>query len=400
MAPSSSSIRILAVPLAIALFSPAAPAGPYTFTPVALSGDAFDPFGFGDPVLNNAGSVAFNATTADPDFQDGIFRSDVGSLAPIAVEDGFRRFGDPTINGSGQVGFEASLRTPRGEGIFRGVGGSTTPIAGTRDAGDFDFVNAGPSINGSGTVAFIGETEDSFIAGVYAGDGTAPAAPIYDETGAFDGFIGNPSLNDSGAVAFNATLDSGVSGLFVGSGGDFTTVADDTGIFVAAFAFSDPSLNDLGDVAFRAGTNIDDPDDNSGATGHGIFLFRNGVLTTVLQGDFGQFADLGDPSLNNLGDVAFLVSPDFGEEILVTGPGLEDDRVIGTGDLLLGRTIVDLSFSREGLNDRGQLAFTAFFDDGTSGVFLATPAAVPEPSTLALAGVGALGLVGYCRGRR
>ena len=58
---------------------------------------------------------------------------------------------------SGQVGFEATLRTPRGEGIFRGEGGPTTMIAGTRDAGDFDFVNAGPSINAGGQVAFIGE---------------------------------------------------------------------------------------------------------------------------------------------------------------------------------------------------------------------------------------------------
>ena len=362
-------VFILAAPLGVNTQATPLAAAEYSFKPLATSGATFDPFGFGAPVLNNEGLVAYNATLADG--TRAIFRSDRGSRTLIAIENGFRRFGDPTINDAGQVGFEASLRTPRGEGIFRGEGGPITTIAATRNAGDFDFVNAGPSIAAGGRVAFIGETEVTFIAGVYAGDG-GPVAPIYDETGLLDFFIGTPSLNGNGAVAFLATLDSGVSGLFVGSGGAFTTVVDDTGVFTSAFFFGDPSLNEQGQVAFRASTN-EDPDDNFGATAEGIFLFSGGVVTPILQGGFDEFAGFSDPSLNNLGQVAFVVSPSFGEQILVTGPDLEGDRVIGTGDQLLGRTIIGLDFSREGLNDRGELAFTAFFDDGSSGVFLASP---------------------------
>ncbi len=116
----------------------------YTFHQIASSGEAFDPFGFEAPVLNNAGAVVFNASS--PSGQSGIFRGNGGGLTAIAVEGRFSRFGSPSINASGQVGFEASLRNVSGEGIFRGDGGPIQTVAGTRDAGDFDFVNARPSI--------------------------------------------------------------------------------------------------------------------------------------------------------------------------------------------------------------------------------------------------------------
>lgn len=356
----------------------------YTFQPLVLSDTTFDPFSFGAPVLNSSGFVAFSANLLDG--TSGIFRSDGTAVTTIADTQGnFNRFGDPTINASGQVGFEGSPSTPRGEGIFRGSGGAVTLIAGTRNVGDFDFVNASPSINSSGRVAFIGEriVGGNFIDGVYAGSGGAVGA-IYDTTSAFSDFTGNPSLNDNGTVAFLATLNNGAGGLFVGNGGAFQTAADDSGIFTSVFGFSDPSLNARGDVAFTAGLNPD-PNDPTGSVRTGVFLYENGVLQTVLEGDFSQIASLSDVSLNNNGDVAFVLSPDFTQQVLLTGADLLNDRVIGTGDLLLGRTITSLTFSREGFNDNGQLAFTALFDDGTSGVFLASPlAAVPEPGSFAL----------------
>jgi hypothetical protein len=343
----------------------------YTFRPIVRSGSTFDPFGFGSPVINNAGDVAFTATLADG--TNVVYLSHSGSRTLVASEDDFRRFGDVTINDAGQVGFEATLRTPRGEGIFRGEDGTITMIAGTRNAGDFDFVNAGPSIDAAGRVAFVGEriVAGEFLDGVYVGDGATVTA-VYDVSGAFADFIGNPSLEDGGAVAFLAVLDTGVSGLFVGSGGEFTTVVDDTGVFVSAFAFGDPALNEAGQIAFRAGTN-EDPDENFGATAEGIFLFDDGEVTTVLAGGFEQFASFGDPSINNLGEVAFVVSPTFDQQILVTGPDLVADRVVATGDRLLGKTVTGLQFSQQGLNDRGELVFVAFFEDGSSAVVLASP---------------------------
>jgi hypothetical protein len=326
------------------------------------------------PALNARGEAAFGATVKG--HQEGLFRSSGGVPAVMARDRRFFRFGDVSINAAGDVAFEGSPRSGLGEGIFRSNGMKIVQIAGTRDAGDFDFVNAGPSMNRQGRVAFIGEriVGGDFIDGVYAGSGAGVQA-VYDETGAFDDFNGNPAINDRNDVAFLATLDNGTSGLFVGRGGtSFTTVADDTGPLTGSLAWSDPSLNDHGDVAFSAGTNPDFGD-NGSSTSSGIFLWQGGVLTTVVEGGFDQFFSLGDPSLNNLGQVAFVAEPTFGQQILVTGPDFVENRVLASGDTLYGRTVQNIAFSREGLNDAGQLAFIAYFTDGSSGVFIATPAA-------------------------
>jgi hypothetical protein len=272
------------------------------------------------------------------------------------------------------VAFEGSPEDATGEGIFRGNGRKVVMIAGTRDVGDFDFVRTSPSINDHGRVAFSGEriVAGRFIDGVYTGNG-GPVVAVYDETGGFRDFSGNPAINNSGTVAFLASLSNGVGGLFIGKGGeDFVTAADDTGRLTGVLGFSDPSLNERGDVAFRAGTN-EDLDDNGSSTGGGVFVYAGGQLTTILEGTFVEYFGFGDASLNNLGEVAFTVEPTFGEQILVTGPDLVDDRVIGTGDALGGRTVAGIVFTRDGLNDAGQLAFVAHFTDGSSGIFVATP---------------------------
>lgn len=378
----------LSLVAAAALLPAARPAdAQYRFREIAASGGRFDPSGFTAPVLNNRGAVAFAAALTDGTLQ--VLRTSGGAFATIAAQDDFSRFGGLSINDAGQVAFEASLGNGSGEGIFRGSGGAVVRIVGTRDAGPFDFVNAGPSVNAAGRVAFVGETEGSFVAGVYAGDGGAVAA-IYDEQGPFSGFTGNPALNTAGQAAFVATLDAGGGGVFLGSGGAVTTVAAaGVGPFGGVFDFGDPTLNNRGDVAFR--TLVD------GGTGQGIFRYSGGALAPVVTG---AFAGLGDPALNDAGGIAFLVEPAFGAQVLTAGADFGLGRVIGSGDLLFGRVVQNLLFSREGLNDRGELAFTALFADGSAGVFLATPAtAVPEPATLALL-AGALPAVVLVRRRR
>ena len=61
------------------------------------------------------------------------------------------------------------------------------------------------------------------------------------------------------------------------------------------------------------------------------------------------------------------------------------------GDLLDGLTVRNAGFSSNGLNDSGQIAFTAVLSDGTQRVWIATP--VPEPSTFILLAIGAIGLL-------
>jgi hypothetical protein len=384
----------LARSLALAVLAAvaAAPAhAQYAFTPVALSVDGFDPFAFGTPALNAGGAVAF---TAGMDRLTSVFRYDAGSLTTIAsTRSAFTRFGDVSINTAGQVGFEGSFRNITGEGIFRGDGSSVVTIAGTRSAGAFDFVNAGPSLNALGVVAFNGALKAGFVDGIYVGSG-GPVTALYDDRGPADNFNGNPSLNDLGYVAFSGGLAGGPNGIFLGNGGPLTTLADDSnGFFTFFFG---PSLNEHNDVAFYAAT--------KGGTAHGIFFSHAGIVTPIVQGDFTQFASLGfDPSLNNVGQVAYIAEPTFGSQILAVGADPIAGRVLGTGDTLFGRIVSGVALSREGLNDAGQLAFTAFFDDGSAGIFLATPtatSAVPEPSTGALVSSGLLALVIAVRRRR
>ncbi|MBV9879292.1 MAG: PEP-CTERM sorting domain-containing protein [Gemmatirosa sp.] len=388
----------MAHPLALAalLAALSAPASAqYAFTAIARSTGGFDPFGFGTPALNASGQVAFVATT-EMERTTSVFRYTGGALTTIASTTGdFNRFGDVSINASGQVGFEGSFASVSAEGIFRGDGTSVTTIAATRSAGPFDFVNAGPSLNASGLVAFNGALEVNFTDGIYVGSG-GPVVPLYDDTGAVDNFNGNPSLNDLGYVAFGGSLAGGPTGIFLGNGGPLTTLADNSGGFFTFFF--DPSLNEHNDVAFYAA--ID------GGTAQGIFFSHLGAITPIIQGDFTQFGEVGfEPSLNNVGQVAYTFARNFGEEMIAIGPDPDAGHVIGFGDMLFGHMVTGVNLSREGLNDAGQVAFEAFFDDGSSGIFLATPgaapptSAVPEPATLVLVGGGLL-VLGVARRRR
>lgn len=345
----------------------------YDFAPLVQRQAPSGPASAGVPALADNGRAAQTAELRGN--ARGLMRTEGDTAVLLARGRQFDRFGGVSINRRGQVAFEGSPADGLGEGIYRADGQRIELIAGSRDLGDFDFVGLRPSINRRGQVAFIGEriVGGQYVDGVWLGEG-GPVQALADENGPLDDFTGDPSLNDRGEVAFLARMDSGVGGLFISDGSRLTQVADDSGILTGIYGFSDPALNNRGEVAFSAGTNPD-PGDNGGSTGSGIFLWRNGVLNTVLQGTLAEYFTLRQPSLNNLGQIAFVVEPTFADQILVTGPDLVRDRVIGRGDRVGGRLVKGVLFGREGLNDAGQLAFTAIFADGSSQGFLATPKA-------------------------
>src|ERR1044072_8980526 len=72
---------------------------------------------------------------------------------------------------------------------------------------------------------------------------------IADSGGSFDSF-GDSSINNDGTVAFGAFLDNGLQGIFTGSGGAITTIADTSN--PSLLSFGDPDINNSGKVAFRA----------------------------------------------------------------------------------------------------------------------------------------------------
>jgi len=102
------------------------------------------------------------------------------------------------------------------------------------------------------------------------------------------------SINNAGMVAFQAALRSGGTGVFTGSGGAITMVADTAGGLVSNF-YSHPAINCNGALSVYA-------DLNSG--GQGVFLSRDGQLSTLADtsGPFKGIGPLG-PTMNDEGTV-------------------------------------------------------------------------------------------------
>ena len=113
----------------------------------------------------------------------------------------------------------------------------------------FSGLSSEPSINDSGTVAFIvTQTTDTsnLLTGIFTSDGITTTT-IADDSGSFFAF-GEPSINNKGVVAFLAALDSGLNGVFTGDGTTITTIVDSSGSFSGSIATT--PINDSGIVAF------------------------------------------------------------------------------------------------------------------------------------------------------
>ncbi len=342
----------------------------YTFTKIVDAGGALRSFPRpGLIALSNAGTVVFRAEMDTG--SEGIFSSTGGSLSTVAESGpafaGFGRLDSfPSLNASGAVVWRGTLRGGS-EGIFMRKNSSLTSVADTQ--GPFHtFGN--PTVNASGAVAFVAGLDGQGGGVFIAKNGTVGAIAHTD--GAFDGFVGRPSMNDKGTVAFGARLDSGETGIYAWLRGPAPkTIADTTGPFTA---LRGPSINDRGTIAFRACLGDTHPDCPPTAGGlQGLFAGNGGPLVRIADTS-GPFDALGNPTLNNAGQAAFVARLDSGHRGIYTGPDAERDKVLLTGDSLLGSEVTDLGFAHGlGFNDAGQIAFYARLENGTEGIFLASP---------------------------
>lgn len=343
----------------------------YTFTKIADTQGPFRTFPRpGLVTLSNAGTVVFRAELDTG--REGIFSSTGGSFFSVAeggqaLAEFARLDAFPSLNANGAVVWRGRLRGGS-EGIFMRNGSSVTSVADAK--GPFHTFGH-PAVNAAGAVAFLAGL-DGHGGGVFlATKGTVGAIAHTD--GPFDGFLGRPSINDKGTVAFGARLDSGEMGIYAWrQGSPPTPIADTTGPFTA---LRGPCLNERGTIAFHAcmdGTSPDCPPAASAV--QGLFAGNGGPLVRIADTS-GPFDALGNPTLNNAGQAAFIARLDSGHRGIYTGPDAERDRVLVTGDDLLGSEVTDLGFVQGlGFNDAGQIAFYARLQDGTEGIFLATPA--------------------------
>ena len=306
-------------------------------------------------VLSHTGNVAFSAvtsaTTTDPVFLDvtGLWVDQNGAQSLLArrdmpapgAPDGmyFLAFSNIAYS-QDRIAFTAGLRNesllvPEEAGVWKTDGASLQPI-------------------------------------LVFGD-QAPGAPA----GASLRRVNALRLNDSGETAFMATLTvnavtpqtqtaifsetDGVLGLVARQGDHPPGVA--SSVQFSTFPTSSFVFNDAGQIAFSAmisggdvnlplGRNIPPEFIND----HGIWgQDRSGLLRLVIRA--GDIIDVDD------------------------GPGVDLRRVQNLN--FFGQGGSD-GRGREGFNAHGQLAFSATFTDGTSGVFLSTVLAVPEPAAAPL----------------
>jgi hypothetical protein len=246
-------------------------------------------------------------------------------------------------------------------------------------------------------------------------------------------------INSHGLTAFSALLvGNGIDalndeGIWVGSQGNVQLVArggdhapgTPNGVIFGGL-ITDPVLNAAGHAAFLAGLTGNGVDDTNsrgmwaGATDDLQLIVRSGEQAPGTPAG-ARFSTFNAPVLNANGQVAFVgnlvMTPGGGRGQPPGDPALygfvtaTNDRgiwatdangmlqlIVREGDLLEVtpgdfRTVQGFIFAGHsgngdgrpsGFNDQGQIVFVAGFTDGTSGVFVSSLVAVPEPAAIVL----------------
>jgi hypothetical protein len=217
---------------------------------VADTHGAFTSIGPLGPTMNEAGSVAFRADSADR--VSGIFASDGAAVTTVADTNGpWSRFhGLPVITDDDTVVFRADSKDGV-QGIYAGRGGSIRTVAETGER--FESLGPFPSANERGTVAFAATLRGGG-AGIFTHD-NGRITRITETDGAFEAYRG-ALITNAGAAVMIATPRGGRLGLFDGPDpeADRILALGDSLLHssIEDFAANPVSVNASGQVAIRA----------------------------------------------------------------------------------------------------------------------------------------------------
>ena len=207
-----------------------------------------------------------------------------------------------------------------------------------------------PSLNNRDQTAFTAVT-DTGAQGAFRADSSGVSA-IADNTARFASLAPEEvAINDGGAVAFGAAEGPYRDGVFLGDGGSVIAIAEPGG------PVGPPSVDDGGTVVFRVRL-------ESGDTA--IYASDGGPPRLIATTVDTPFSELGEPSINNVGQVAFRTLEEEGavESVWIAdGAGLT--RIADTTGALSG------FHGPVEVNDSGVVAFQAGLDDGGSAIYVA-----------------------------
>jgi len=235
------------------------------------------------------------------------------------------------------------------------------------------------------------------------------------------GRIAVAGINDSGQIVGGALGTDGYDRPFLYSGGKMTDLGTLGGSNGRGYA---TAINASGQVIGYWTLNID--------TSH-PFLYSGGKMTDLgtLGGRYSTPADINDAG-QIVGSSTIKSSERHSHAFLYDGGKMTDlgtlggassvgrgindgGQVVGWSDgrafLYEGGKMTDLNKlipansgwvleSATGINNKGQIAGWGTNPKGEQHAFLLTPVEVPEPGSLTLVGLGALGLAGYAWRRR
>jgi hypothetical protein len=322
-------------------------------------------------------------------------------------------------NGTGNfTSYNQSFRYQNASAVFVGSGASqsgvytsngttisrfadlTTAIPGAGASGNFTSFSPFPSLSG-GTAAFAGAGASS-QAGIYTSTGGAtPTVTVVADkntavpggaSGNFTAIGSNPSISGS-TVVFRAGFGgTNLNGVYERTGaGPITTVADSNtplpnGSGNFSTTFFEPTVS---------GSNV------SFINNNGVYALIGGVLKTI--------ADPSTASPNGTGNFTTIsaYAPISGSEIAFIGNTATSKGVYlydgsalhvlldNTTPTFDGKTLSATPFflGPDGINGNEVAFGVSFTGPASTGIYEATFTPVPEPSTLGLVGIAALGLI-------
>ncbi|MEM7756100.1 MAG: GC-type dockerin domain-anchored protein [Planctomycetota bacterium] len=294
----------------------------------------------------------------------------------VAVPDAFFNGGGATVYDT--FGVELERFDPGGPLAISGIGGPTLSADGAiAYRGDFGFIGDRVVI-------------DEFVNGVRT------QTPIADDfSGTFD-FLLTPRMNANRQVVINTIPASGPSRRIIRfdptPGGPTAFTVAETGARWDSFVNS-TGIGTDGSISFTARRTAD-------GIREVVLADPQGNFTTIAEGNQNGIsnANLANfPPVNNAnGLAAFRVEDTSGSTALYVGDGSDLVRIVGAGEPLPtdlgsipagfdfgGTTGVQTINSSIDINDQNQIAFAAFLQNGTIGVFLATPAPADPPCNIA-----------------
>ena len=287
---------------------------------------------------------------------------------------------------TGPVDFFPGVRTPvdRGEtvavaaslssgfsGIVLGVNNSPNVVFSSSSSvgepaysfnGKLAFKAIDDGCDGPCDAVFLG-TGSSVTVAVREGD-TVPGVDF------LSGIRQNTAVNDNAVAAFIGTTFGGAIGVYTTTGGGaIATVSSTVDEDFVEYGQS-VSINNFGTVAF-----VGKRSDGSSSVVVGSDSATQLVASTSADG----FVAFGEALIGN-GPLAFFGSLADENSGIFTGSDPVADKVVRTGDIIDGRTVVNLALG--GINAQGQISFRALLFNGQffeQAAIVATPTGLRAP---------------------